>query len=118
MPRPKTQLGNSALQAASRVLEGSHVAAGTVLSASRQTLVQAIERRYGADAGYMAEKIMGSDKEQADVMVYFDGQGVSRKVVMQSPPPVTTHLPPSNSVLVYDSEDNADEKEPEKLILV
>lgn len=119
IPTPQTQLGNSALQAATKVIEGSVVAGRTVFSASREGLVQVIEKKYGPDAGYMAEKLIGTSKPGdggGDVMVYFDDQGISRRVVMQQPPhkvssssPVTpahnkAGRQPSTSVLVY--EDN------------
>ncbi|ORZ21414.1 hypothetical protein BCR42DRAFT_407512 [Absidia repens] len=114
LPTPQTQIGNSALQAATRVVEGSVVAAGTIFSASRQGLIQVIEKKYGPDAGYMAEKLMGSDKAGEDVMVYFDGQGISRKVVVQQQQPQQQLSPSTNqrtstSVLVY--QDNENERE-------
>ncbi|CAO3588130.1 unnamed protein product [Absidia cylindrospora] len=115
LPTPRTHLGNSALNAATRVVEGSVVAAGTVFSASRQGLIQVIEKKYGPDAGYMAEKLMGSDKAGEDVMVYFDGQGISRKVVMQQQqqqqqqPSPSANQQASTSVLVY--QDNENERE-------
>ncbi|SAM00270.1 hypothetical protein [Absidia glauca] len=119
IPTPQTQLGNSALQAATRVIEGSVVAGRTVFTASREGLVQMIEKKYGPDAGYMAERLIGTSKPGGgDVMVYFDDQGISRRVVMQQPPhtvsssfPVTparnnVNIQPSTSVLVYEDNDS------------
>ncbi|KAI8341753.1 hypothetical protein BC941DRAFT_509848 [Chlamydoabsidia padenii] len=121
IPPPKNKLGNSALQAATRMLEGSKVAAGRVFSASRQELLQFIERKYGSDALYMSEKIIGSDKRQADVMVYFDGEGFSRRVVIQSPSPSKDKNAQDSSPADYHSEepeDSSEEKRPERLIFV
>ncbi|ORZ24213.1 hypothetical protein BCR42DRAFT_402457 [Absidia repens] len=119
MPTPKTQLGHSALQAATRVMEGSAAAASTVLSASRQTLVQVIEKKYGADAGYMAGKIIGANKsDEDDVMVYFDNHGISRKVVLQQSHSITstdihktTANESSTSFVVYEDRDKENENE-------
>ncbi|KAI8341234.1 hypothetical protein BC941DRAFT_416286 [Chlamydoabsidia padenii] len=113
MPTPQSQLGNSALQAATRVIEGSVVAGKTVFSASREGLIQIIEKKYGPDAGYMAEKLMGTSKTDDDVMVYFDDQGISRKVVIQHQQQSSSAIDRNNtnkqlstSVLVYQDNDN------------
>jgi hypothetical protein len=118
LPTPQSHLGNSALQAATRVVESSVFAVGTVAAASRQGLIQVIEKKYGLDAGYMAEKILGSDKANEDVMVYFDGQGISRKVVVQQlhqpkqqQQQTTTNQQPSTSVLIYQDNENDTERE-------
>jgi hypothetical protein len=67
----------------------------------------------------MAERLIGASKPGGgDVMVYFDDQGISRRVVMQQPPPnVSSSFPitpahnnvnrqPSTSVLVYEDNDS------------
>ncbi|KAI8097533.1 uncharacterized protein BX664DRAFT_356763 [Halteromyces radiatus] len=143
LPAPRTKLGSSALQAATRVMEGTTVAAGTVLAASRQGLIQVIEKKYGPDAGYIAEKLMGSDTANEDVLVYFDSNGVSRHVVLQHPSSSSSssnrkkNRQQENSYLVYEDKDTGredtqrqlvydieesgdilEERKPERLVLV
>lgn len=86
IPTPENKLGNSALQAASRIMEGTAIAAGTVFSATRESLIQVVQKKYGHDAGFLVEKLMGGSANGtngSDILVYFDGSGISRKVVMQ-----------------------------------
>ncbi|KAI8073162.1 hypothetical protein BC940DRAFT_290687 [Gongronella butleri] len=100
IPSPRTQLGNAAMQAAGRIAEGTAIAAGTVYAASRDSFVDVIRKKYGHDAGYVAEKMLGKQQSTLqgadagganggsgnDVLVYFDHQGISRRVVMQAYP--------------------------------
>ncbi|KAI9306455.1 hypothetical protein BJ944DRAFT_229482 [Cunninghamella echinulata] len=86
IPTPESKLGNSALQAASRIMEGTTIATKTVFSATRESLIQVVQKKYGHDAGFLIEKLMGGSgngNSNQDILVYFDGHGISRKVVMQ-----------------------------------
>lgn len=82
--RASRHLGVSALQAAGRILEGAATAAGTVLTTSRDSFVHLIYKKYGQDAGYLAERAMGSTSHLAEVLVYFDARGISRRVITGS----------------------------------
>ncbi|ORX50464.1 hypothetical protein DM01DRAFT_1337640 [Hesseltinella vesiculosa] len=88
IPSPQTQLGNAAVQAAGRIMEGTVIAAGTVYAASRDSLIDVIGQKYGHDASYLAEKLLGRHREERgqDVLVYFDHQGISRRVMVQPYP--------------------------------
>ncbi|CAO3634533.1 unnamed protein product [Cunninghamella blakesleeana] len=99
IPTPENKLGNSALQAASRIMEGTAIAAGTVFSATRDSLTQVVQRKYGHDAGFLVEKLMGGSSNGthgSDILVYFDGNGISRKVVMQNYQEVTSSFNRAN----------------------
>ena len=91
-------LGVSLFHAAHNVVAGLAMATGTVLASSRDGVVDMIYKRYGQDAGYLAEKAMGSGGDEvADVLVYFDSRGVARQVfVGPSPPRTLAPPPPSN----------------------
>lgn len=91
-------LGVSLFHAAHNVVAGLAMATGTVLASSRDGVVDMIYKRYGQDAGYLAEKAMGSGGDEvADVLVYFDSRGVARQVFVGPSPPRTLAAPPSSS---------------------
>jgi hypothetical protein len=74
--------GISALQAAVKIVGGVASAASMVLGTSRDSIIQMIHKKYGSDAGYMAEKTIGSGVNAAEMLVYFDARGISRRVVV------------------------------------
>ncbi|KAI9480746.1 MAG: senescence-associated protein-domain-containing protein [Benjaminiella poitrasii] len=74
--------GMSALQAAVKIIGGVASAASLILVSSRDSLVQMVHKKYGQDAGYMAEKTLGSSVNVAEMLVYFDARGISRRVVL------------------------------------
>jgi hypothetical protein len=74
--------GISALQAAVKIVGGVASAASMVLVTSRDSIIQMIHKKYGSDAGYMAEKTIGSGINAAEMLVYFDARGISRRVVL------------------------------------
>ncbi|CDS06187.1 hypothetical protein LRAMOSA08715 [Lichtheimia ramosa] len=91
-------LGVSLFHAAHNVVAGLAMATGTVLASSRDGVVDMIYKRYGQDAGYLAEKAMGSGGDEiADVLVYFDSRGVARQVFVGPSPPRTLAAPPPSS---------------------
>ena len=70
------------------------MATGSVLASSRDGVVDMIHKKYGSDAGYLAEKALGSGNDDvADVLVYFDAHGVARQVFVG-----TSIVPTSNTV--------------------
>lgn len=91
-------LGVSLFHAAHNVVAGLAMATGTVLASSRDGVVDMIYKRYGQDAGYLAEKAMGSGGDEvADVLVYFDSRGVARQVFVGPSPPRALAPPPQPS---------------------
>ncbi|KAI9263713.1 hypothetical protein BY458DRAFT_514570 [Sporodiniella umbellata] len=83
-PEPKTtqaHFGWSALRATATLLGGVTAAAGIVLDSSRQGITQMIRKKYGTDAGYLAERTMGSVTNMVH-LVYFDAKGISRTVIL------------------------------------
>lgn len=74
--------GISALQAVVKIVGGVASAASMVLVSSRDSIIQMIHKKYGTDAGYMAEKSIGSGINAAEMLVYFDARGISRRVVV------------------------------------
>ncbi|KAF1806792.1 senescence-associated protein-domain-containing protein [Mucor lusitanicus] len=74
--------GISALQAAVKIVGGVASAASMVLVSSRDSIIQMIHKKYGTDAGYMAEKTIGSGANMAEMLVYFDARGISRRVIV------------------------------------
>ncbi|OBZ90466.1 Spartin [Choanephora cucurbitarum] len=74
--------GISALQAAVKVVGGVASAASMVIGTTSNSLVGMIDKKYGPDAGFMAAKTLGSGVRIAETLVYFDGRGISRRVVM------------------------------------
>lgn len=82
----RRHLGVSMFYAAHNVVAGLAMAAGTVLASSRDGVVDLVYRKYGPDAGYLAEKAMGgSHGHGADILVYFDKNGVARQVLVGPP---------------------------------
>ncbi|KAI7903730.1 senescence-associated protein-domain-containing protein [Cokeromyces recurvatus] len=73
--------GMSALQAAVKIIGGVASAASVVLTSSRDSLVQMIHKKYG-DVGYMAGKTLGTGKNIAEMLIYFDARGISRRVIL------------------------------------
>ncbi|KAI9312176.1 hypothetical protein BX666DRAFT_860115 [Dichotomocladium elegans] len=77
----KRHLGVSVLHAAQNVLAGLTMATGSVLGSSRDSAIEIIYKKFGEDAGFLAEQAVGSRKsEVADILVYYDGNGVARQV--------------------------------------
>lgn len=74
--------GISALQAAVKIVGGVASAASMVLVSSRDSIIQMVHKKYGTDAGYMAEKTIGSGTNVAEMLVYFDARGISRRVIV------------------------------------
>ncbi|GAN09490.1 hypothetical protein MAM1_0270c09020 [Mucor ambiguus] len=74
--------GISALQAAVKIVGGVASAASLVLVSSRDSIIQMVHKKYGTDAGYMAEKTIGSGANVAEMLVYFDARGISRRVIV------------------------------------
>lgn len=74
--------GMSALQAAVKIVGGVASAASAVLGSSRESLVQVVHKKYGQDAGYIAERTIGLGSNVSDMLVYFDARGISRRVVV------------------------------------
>lgn len=74
--------GISALQAALKIVGGVASAASLIFESSRDSLVQMIHKKYGPDAGYMAEKTIGTGGNVAEMLVYFDARGISRRVIV------------------------------------
>lgn len=74
--------GISALQAAVKIVGGVASAASAVLVSSRDSAIKMVHKKYGSDAGYMAEKTIGSGVNVAEMLVYFDARGISRRVVL------------------------------------
>lgn len=74
--------GISALQAAVKIVGGVASAASAVLGSSRDSLIQVVHKKYGSDAGYIAEKTIGAGANVAEMLVYFDARGISRRVVI------------------------------------
>lgn len=74
--------GISALQAVVKIIGGVASAASSVLVSSRDSLIQMIHKKYGSDAGYIAEKTIGAGTNVAEMLVYFDARGISRRVVI------------------------------------
>ncbi|CAO3610850.1 unnamed protein product [Mucor fragilis] len=74
--------GISALQAVVKIVGGVASAASLVLVSSRDSIIQMIHKKYGTDAGYMAEKTIGSGANVAEMLVYFDARGISRRVIV------------------------------------
>ncbi|CEI86067.1 hypothetical protein RMCBS344292_00512 [Rhizopus microsporus] len=82
---PKTahaHFGWSALKATATLIGGVAAAASVVLDSSREGIVQIVRKKYGDDAGYVAEKTVGTVSHVADLLVYFDAKGISRRVVL------------------------------------
>ncbi|KAI8050672.1 senescence-associated protein-domain-containing protein [Gilbertella persicaria] len=61
--------GISALQAAVKVVGGAASAASMVLVSSRDSIVQMIHKKYGTDAGFVAEKTIEVFQEELFLMV-------------------------------------------------
>lgn len=82
----KRHLGVSMFYAAHNVVAGLAMAAGSILASSRDGVVDLVYRKYGPDAGYLAEKALGgSHGHGADILVYFDKNGVARQVLVGPP---------------------------------
>ncbi|KAI8990277.1 senescence-associated protein-domain-containing protein [Pilobolus umbonatus] len=75
-------LGVSALQAAVRIVSGAATAATAILASSRDSVVKIVHKKYGEDAKFIAERTLGAASNVADTLVYFDGAGISRRVIM------------------------------------
>ncbi|KAI9274879.1 senescence-associated protein-domain-containing protein [Helicostylum pulchrum] len=73
--------GMSALQAVAKIAGGVASAASSVLGSSRDSLIQVVNKKYGQDAGYIAQRAIGAGANVADMLVYFDARGISRRVV-------------------------------------
>ncbi|KAI8647872.1 senescence-associated protein-domain-containing protein [Parasitella parasitica] len=84
MQNASRHFGISALQAAVKIVGGVASAASMVLVSSRDSITHMIHKKYGADAGYMAEKTVGSGGNLAGMLVYFDARGISRRVLLGS----------------------------------
>lgn len=74
--------GISALQAAVKIVGGVASAASAVLGSSRDSLIQVVHKKYGQDAGYIAQRTIGTGANIVDMLVYFDARGISRRVVV------------------------------------
>ncbi|KAI7850593.1 hypothetical protein BDC45DRAFT_608714 [Circinella umbellata] len=88
--------GVSLFHAAHNVVAGLSVATGSVLASSRNGVIDMIYKKYGSDAGFIAEKALGSGNDDvADVLVYFDSHGVARQVFVGTSvvPTTNTSLP-------------------------
>lgn len=102
-------LGVSALQAALKIVGGVASAASLILESSRDSLVQMIHKKYGPDVGYMAEKTIGAGSNVAEMLVYFDARGISRRVILNGareavkPKPVSAITRNDNQV-VFENE--------------
>lgn len=72
----------SALQAVAKIAGGVASAASAVLGSSRDSLIQVVNKKYGQDAGYIAQRTIGAGTNVADMLVYFDARGISRRVVL------------------------------------
>lgn len=83
--------GISALQAAVKIAGGIASAASMVLATSRDSVVQMIHKKYGNDAGYMAQKTIGSGVNTAEMLMYFDARGISRRVVLGATNEYSSH---------------------------
>ncbi|KAI8138111.1 hypothetical protein BJV82DRAFT_322029 [Fennellomyces sp. T-0311] len=85
MTNATRHLGVSLFHAAHNVVAGLSMATGAVLASSRDGIVDMVYKKYGQDAGYLAEKALGSGNDDvADVLVYFDSNGVARQVFVGS----------------------------------
>ncbi|ORY91847.1 hypothetical protein BCR43DRAFT_527183 [Syncephalastrum racemosum] len=83
MQNATRHLGVSVFHAAHNVVAGLAMATGTVLASSRDGMVDMIYKKYGQDAGYLAEQALGSTQDDVpDVLVYFDSRGVARQVLV------------------------------------
>ncbi|KAI8376144.1 uncharacterized protein BYT42DRAFT_573574 [Radiomyces spectabilis] len=75
-PSPYTQ------STTTKILRGAAFAASTIAGTSRESLIQLMHKKYGQGAKYLLEKALGQKGMDAeDTLVYFDGQGISRRVV-------------------------------------
>lgn len=75
-------VGISALQAAVKIVGGVASAASVVLESSRDSIIQVVQKKYGDDAGYIAQRTIGTGANIAETLVYFDARGISRRVVV------------------------------------
>lgn len=75
-------VGISALQAAVKIVGGVASAASVVLESSRDSIIQVVHKKYGDDAGYIAQRTIGTGANIAETLVYFDARGISRRVVV------------------------------------
>lgn len=121
MQNATRHLGVSVFHAAHNVVAGLAMATGTVLASSRDGVVDMIYKKYGSDAGYLAEQALGSTQDDVpDVLVYFDSRGVARQVlvgdhrrqpsIMSSPSDIFTtvtdprRMSNADSSIVFDDE--------------
>lgn len=75
-------IGISALQAAVKIVGGVASAASVVLGSSRDSIIQVVHKKFGEDAGYIAQRTIGVGSNMAETLVYFDARGISRRVVL------------------------------------
>ncbi|KAL0094930.1 hypothetical protein J3Q64DRAFT_1829379 [Phycomyces blakesleeanus] len=78
-------LGISTLHAATAIASGAAIAAGTILASSGKGVVQVIKKKYVLPRGKPSVREIPRAPHQ-DVLVYFDGNGMSRQVVVQDDP--------------------------------
>ncbi|KAF7723463.1 hypothetical protein EC973_002017 [Apophysomyces ossiformis] len=76
-------LGASVVQAAANVIGGVVTASTAVLASSRDGMVDIVHKKYGSDAGFAVKKTLGSTGHVLDTLVYFDGRGISRHVLVR-----------------------------------
>ncbi|KAI9012670.1 senescence-associated protein-domain-containing protein [Phycomyces nitens] len=100
--------GISALKAAANVLGGVATAASVVIGSSRDGIVHIVHRKYGEDAGYVAQRTMGSAADIADTLVYFDAGGIARRVLTSSAHAISAYQAKKNlqREIVFDAEDH------------
>ncbi|KAI9026410.1 hypothetical protein CLU79DRAFT_741641 [Phycomyces nitens] len=78
-------LGISTLHAATAIASSAAIAAGTILASSGKGVVQVIKKKYVQPQTKLpAHEIPVTSRQ--DVLVYFDGNGMSRQVVVQDDP--------------------------------
>ncbi|KAI7863037.1 senescence-associated protein-domain-containing protein [Spinellus fusiger] len=71
--------GVSTFRAAAHVVGGAAVATNAIMSFSRDSIVHIIHKKYGEDAGYIAEKTIGSAINAVDT-ICFDTSGIARHI--------------------------------------
>ncbi|KAL0075668.1 senescence-associated protein-domain-containing protein [Phycomyces blakesleeanus] len=111
--------GISALRAAATVLGGVATAASAVIGSSRDGIVHIVHRKYGEDAGYVAQRTMGSAADIADTLVYFDAGGIARRVLTSSAHAISAYHanrngPTTQREIVFEVDHDEDQHQDEK----
>jgi hypothetical protein len=96
--------GISALRATAKIIGGVASAASAVFASSREGAVQMIQKKYGADAGYIAEKTIGTGSNLTSMLVYFDARGISRRVVTKGVQQYNTSVTDEEASEIYEPE--------------